>query len=85
MVLWCLFADRAHPWMDAEGRLVSSWVVIAGGVMRGTRPDLAALRPATPPAVRDIIRRCWAHDPSARPTASAVSRETEAWQGIVSR
>ena len=78
MVLWCLSAGRTHPWADAAGRLPGAGPLIAR-VLRGERPDLAALRPDTAPGLRALIERCWAADPAARPTAPAIAKETASW------
>ena len=78
MVLWCLSAGRTHPWADAAGRL-PGMVALVDRIRRGERPDLAALAPDAPPALRALIERCWASDPAARPTAAAIALETAAW------
>lgn len=44
-------------------------------VLKGERPDLAALRPDTPAAVRVLIERCWAQGAAERPTARAIALE----------
>lgn len=82
MILWCLFAGREHAWADATGRVPNAGSIVAG-VMRGDRPDIRVLRPDTPPAMIDLIQRCWAHEPAARPAALSVAGETEAcWQYV---
>ena len=78
MLLWCLFAGRTHPWADAAGRLPGI-AALTLRVTRGDRPDLAALPADAPPGLRALIERCWAGDPSARPTAAAVALETAGW------
>lgn len=78
LVLWCLYAGRAHPFMDAAGRM-PDLIEVLDRVRDGGRPDLAALRPDTPNAVTSLITRCWAQDPAARPTALAIAKETGAW------
>ena len=78
MLLWCLFAGRTHPWVDAAGRIPGESALTVR-VMRGERPDLAALAADAPPGLRALIERCWVSDPAARPTAAAVALETAGW------
>lgn len=42
------------------------------------RPDLAAVRADTPPAVVELVRRCWAAEPRDRPEMSEIVRALEA-------
>jgi len=37
---------------------------VLSGVVRGLRPELPAY---TPPALANLIRACWAHNPNERP------------------
>ena len=67
--------------MNAAGRL-PDLISILDSVRTGGRPDLAALRPDTPPEVTALIERCWAQDPAARPTAVAIAQETTEWLSV---
>jgi len=43
---------------------------------------MAALRADTPAHIASLMQRCWAQDPSARPSALAVAAETEGWHRV---
>ena len=63
LLLWCLFSGRPHAWADAGGRppTAAAFTAITHRILTlGDRPDLAALRPDTPPGVTALMRRCWA-------------------------
>ena len=74
MCLWAFHAERTHAWADAAGK-VPQLGALSVKVSRGERPDLAALRPDTPAAVRALIERCWAQAAAERPTARAIAHE----------
>ena len=74
MCLWAFYAGRLHAWTDAAGRVPQLGALIPR-VLRGERPDLAALRPDTPVAVRELVERCWAQAAAKRPTARAIAHE----------
>ena len=72
MVLWCLFTGQRHPWIR-EGTTLYSDKYVKDFVRMGKRP-----KPDAPPAIRAFIERCWAQDPSLRPTATTLAREAAA-------
>ena len=74
LCLWAFYAERTHAWADAAGKVAGRGALTLK-VSRGERPDLAALRPDTPPAVCALIERCWAQAASDRPTARAIAYE----------
>ncbi|XP_063059326.1 receptor-interacting serine/threonine-protein kinase 4 [Engraulis encrasicolus] len=49
-------------------------------VVKGARPDLSAIPRSRPPASNgfiDLMQRCWADSPSARPSFQAITSEAE--------
>lgn len=63
LLLWCLFSGRSRAWADEHGYPPSEaqWTeVITRIVNLRDRPDLGALRPDTPPDVKDLMQHCWA-------------------------
>ena len=74
LCLWAFYAGRSHAWADAAGRVPQLGPLIPR-VLKGERPDLAALRADTPAAVRALIERCWAQAAAERPTARAIVHE----------
>ena len=74
MCLWAFYAERTHAWADAAGKVAGRGALTLK-VSRGERPDLAALRPDTPPAVCALIERCWIQAAAERPTARAIAHE----------
>lgn len=66
VIIWeILSASELYPgW--------SAMQVIIQVSQHGSRPELAALPPGCPPALVDLMQRCWAQDPTQRPKAAAV-------------
>lgn len=69
-----MFAGRRNAWEDGSGQGLGSSVVIAR-VLSGIRPDIDALRPDTPHAIRTLIQRCWEQNPDARPIAVVIAQK----------
>jgi serine/threonine protein kinase len=45
---------------------------VARKIMRGERPDLDAVPPDCPGRLQNLMINCWDHDPTLRPSSSAV-------------
>ena len=71
ILLWCLFSGRLKAWADELDVMEIKQLVSSG-----TRPDMQALREDAPKDIVELMRRCWAHDPSERPTALAIAQTT---------
>lgn len=78
LVLWCIFAGRSHAWSSKDGDVPSSRT-LSHQLLRDpdARPDLSAIRPDAPAALRDIISRCLDKDPTKRPSALNLAMEME--------
>ena len=69
IILWELLTSRL-PYAD-----MPSLAAAAGVVERGLRPPVP---PDTPPAVADLMQRCWAADPVMRPPFTRICEELAA-------
>jgi serine/threonine protein kinase len=68
---WCVLAGSLTPYpaADAAGRRLHAPTLV---LLRGARPDLAALPPGAPPALAALLEWCWEARPEARPRATEV-------------
>jgi len=63
------------PYHDSDGLLLVNvaapkhMMAIAAGALR---PDLTVVRPDAPPAIVELMQRCWAADPRKRPDMAEV-------------
>jgi serine/threonine protein kinase len=73
---WCILAGRPTPYspVDEAGRPI----IPSKRVPKGLRPDLSALPPGLPHGIAQLLQRCWAPDPSARPCMAEVHAVLEA-------
>ena len=69
IILWELLTSRL-PYAD-----MPSLAAAAGVVERGLRPPVP---PDAPPAVADLLQRCWAGDPTVRPPFTRIGEEVAA-------
>ena len=69
VILWELLTSRL-PYAD-----MPSLAAAAGVVERGLRPPVP---PDAPPAVADLMQRCWAAEATARPPFTQVCEELAA-------
>ena len=60
---------------------LSSLVALVAGSLR---PNLASVRADAPPAVVELMRRCWAAEPRERPAIAEVARALEAVRSHIS-
>lgn len=76
-VLWCMFSGRQHPWADSPVPVdLRFGFRFISAIIAGRRPDMGALYPDTPPLIKDLMERCWAHHHAMRPSALAVAEAT---------
>jgi serine/threonine protein kinase len=66
IILWELLTSRL-PYAD-----MSSLAAAAGVVERGLRPPVP---PDAPPAVADLMQRCWAAEATVRPPFTRICEE----------
>ena len=74
IVLWEI-AARETPYRGDNP------VEIPMKVLRGERPDLLAIGPAVPSAVKDLITSCWDQSPSRRPNFMQIMQFLDGLQG----
>ena len=74
IVLWEI-AARDTPYRGENP------VQIPMKVLRGERPDLAAIGPAVPPAIKDLIVSCWDQSPNRRPNFRQIMQFLDGVQG----
>ncbi|EFJ47035.1 hypothetical protein VOLCADRAFT_117985, partial [Volvox carteri f. nagariensis] len=65
---------RQHPWSGVRTAVVGFKVAVVGD--RPRLPDVGS--PLCPPALRDLIRDCWAQRPEERPSSGEVLRRLQA-------
>lgn len=61
----CLLTGTPRPWYGIS----SDRTHIEQLVVRGERPSVSVVPPDIPPELQDWVTRCWAQNPSHRPTA----------------
>lgn len=74
IILWELLTSRL-PYAD-----MPSLAAAAGVVERGLRPPVPA---DAPPAVADLMQRCWAADAAMRPPFTRICEELAAIRGAL--